>query len=491
MNIITKVKEWFNNLIKSKAEEIFNVAASTSPEMEQFIVQCSNVYKGNPKWLDEDVKTLNFAKTICSETARLTTLGIEISITGSARAEWLQKQMDNLFKSKRLRHWIEYGLAYGTILLKPNGNGVDVLTPFDFIITEVDNGVVMGAVCIDRETDEKGKIFYTRLEYNRFIEDTKEYQVTNYCYKSTSENSLGASVDISDTPWFELAPEVTMSEIESPLFGVLTTPQANNIDIDSALGLPIFAEALTELEDLDIAYSKNSTEIKESDKIVLLDSDRLFPTGGKVVKGIEGFKEKREKMKLPHYVRNVFGDGTGSFYQEINPQLNTQTRLEGINALLSQIAYKCGYSNGYFVFNAKTGMVTATQVESDDRRTIQLIKDIRDGLEECLNELIYALNVFADLYDLAPQGEYDIAYNFDDITYNVEEDRARWYSYVIAGKIPFWYFLTKFEGFTEKEAKALEDSATPQELGLFEERDKNKDNDSGNRNDNSDDNQEE
>ena len=136
--------------------------------------------------------------------------------------------------------------------------------------------------------------------------------------------------------------------------------------------------------------------------------------------------------------------------------------MTGINALLSQIGYKCGFSNGYFVFNEKQGVQTATQVESDDRRTIQLIKDIRDKLEYCINGLVYALDKFADLYDTVPTGDYEIFYDFGDITYNVEEDRARWYSYVVAGKIPFWYYLTKFEGFTEEDAKAIEAQAQPQ-----------------------------
>lgn len=200
---------------------------------------------------------------------------------------------------------------------------------------------------------------------------------------------------------------------------------------------------------------------------MLLDSDRLVPSGGKISNSIDGFERTRERMKLPHYVKNVYGDGAVSFYQEINPQLNTDIRLSGINSLLSQIGYKCGYSNGYFVFNANTGMVTATQVEADDRRTIQLIKDIRDGMQQSLDEMIYALNVFADLYDLALSGDYEVAYDFADITYNVEEDRTRWYSYVIAGKVPFWYFLVKFEGFTEEEAKTLEQSAVPKEPELF------------------------
>ena len=98
---------------------------------------------------------------------------------------------------------------------------------------------------------------------------------------------------------------------------------------------------------------------------------------------------------------------------------------------------------------------------------LELVKDIRDKLESCLNGLIYALNVFADLYDLAPVGEYEITYDFGDITYNRDEDRARWYGYVTAGKIPFWMYLNKFEGYTEEAAKEIEAAATPKTTALF------------------------
>ena len=100
----------------------------------------------------------------------------------------------------------------------------------------------------------------------------------------------------------------------------------------------------------------------------MLADDRLMMPDGMNIKGRTAIKleKQREEMKLPHYVKNVFGSDSKDFYQEINPQLNTEERLSGINALLSQIGYKVGYSNGYFVFNEKTGMVTATQVEADD-----------------------------------------------------------------------------------------------------------------------------
>lgn len=67
----------------------------------------------------------------------------------------------------------------------------------------------------------------------------------------------------------------------------------------------------------------------------------------------QGMENRRNEMRLPHFVKNVFGQDEKEFYQEINPVLNTDTRISGINALLSQLGYKIGFSNGYFVFNEK------------------------------------------------------------------------------------------------------------------------------------------
>ena len=94
---------------------------------------------------------------------------------------------------------------------------------------------------------------------------------------------------------------------------------------------------------------------------------------------------------------------------------------------------------------------------------------MRDKLEICLNGVIYALNVFADLYDLAPAGAYETTYDFGDITYNREEDRARWWQYVVQGKVPAWFYFVKFEGMTESEAKAMVEEAQSDEPTLIGE----------------------
>lgn len=473
MGIVATIKRWIGMIFKKRAEEDFQVKEITSQQMKDVISRCADMYRGAPYWVsaEDNIKTINFAKAVCSETARLATLGIKIQIGGGARGTWLQEQIDKVYFN--LRHWVEYGCAYGTVIVKPNGSGFDVFTPFDFMITESDsNGNITGIVFKDSYADNDR--YYTRLEYHHFEDAASEgdspYYISNKAYVSRHADALGDPIALSQTRWANLMDETPPimkgdgSQLDGPMFGVLRMPAANNVDLGTALGLPIYADAIEEMKDLDVAYSRNAGEIFDSEKIILAD-DRLMYDSGSNLK-TRGLPD----VKLPHYVKNVFGARPEEFYQEINPQLNTDTRLSGINALLSQIGYKCGFSNGYFVFNESTGIQTATGVEAEQQRTVQYVKDVRDKLESCLDGAIYAMSVYADLYGLAPAGNYEIVYDFGDITYSHEADKQQWYAYAVQNRIPFWYYLMKFEGMTEEDAKALVEAAQPkEEPGFFQE----------------------
>lgn len=458
MGLFNKIRGWFSMLLKSRTKDEFNITPITSAEMEWLIEYCAMAYRGNPQWEDPDqhIKTVNFAKSICSETARLATLAIGIQVDGGSRAVWLQEQVEKLYP--QLRQWVEYAMAYGTVVLKPNGDTVKMYTPGQFEVTSCTGGKIDGMVFHNHASDEAAGRYYERLEYHRFEDGV--YIITNKCFVGASAGSCNEPIDISLTPWENLQEEARILNLEHPLFAVMRTPQANNLEVDGPLSLPVFADALEELRDLDVAYSRNSKEIKDSKRTVLLDSDRLLSGGiGNLT-----------RETLPDYIKLVDGDTSteSDVYHEINPTLNTETRLTGINALLSQIGYKVGFSNGYFVFNESTGIQTATGVEAEQQRTIQFIKDVRDKLEACMDALLYAMSKIADLYLLAPVGDYEVVYDFGDITYNRDEDRSRWWGYVQAGKVPAWMFFVKFEGMTEEEAKAMTAEAEPKTPKLFE-----------------------
>lgn len=438
-------------LLKDKAKDEFNIGTIGSEQMDSWISECISIYQGEPSWLDVDdhIDTVNFAKAICSETARLATLGIGVHVDGSARADWLQEQINRVYF--QLRHWVEYGCAYGTIILKPNGDSIDLYTRNQFEVTHVTNGEIDGVVF--RNQEQRGEKWYTRLEYHRF--ENGLYMISNKCYVGKTPSDTKESIDIARTPWADLVEEAAVENVEKPLFGVLRTPHANNIDMNSPFGLPVFSEAIQELRDLDIAYSRNSKEIADSKRTVLLDSDTMLESGTRLAANHHTWEMRRNQLGLPDMIRNVKGDGREMFYQEINPALQTDTRLSGINALLSQIGYKVGFSNGYFVFNESSGIQTATQVEAEQQRTIQFIKDVRDKLESCLNGLIYALNVFADLYDMAPVGVYEVVYDFSDITYSFEEERAHHYQLASQGHFPWEEYYVRFLGYSREEAQKL------------------------------------
>lgn len=482
MGIMSAIKEWWSRMFVSEAEAQFQVAGITSGDMQKAIKNWMLIYQGEPGWIDpeEGIRTIKFAKFVCGEIARLATLAIDVNFDG-ARKDYMQDFWDHSVHD-HIRKWTETMCACGTVVLKPNGTGVDVVTPDKFEITSLDgNRNITGMIFQDYY--QEGKDYYTKLEYHRFFTanvrmpdaeeytETTYYSISNRAFISRNAGELGKPIDLNLTNWSALQPDVHITKkngdkINSMLFGVFRMPSVNDIDQSSPLGVSAFADAVEELRDLDVAYSRNAEEIFESRRMVMVD-DRLV---AKPAYRDEKGNVIRPEVKLPKFFKAIAGLDSSEAYHEVNPTLNTEMRKSGINQCLSLVGVKCGFSNGYFVIDEKTGMVTATQVESDDRRTIQLIKDVRDAMQNCLDDLFYAQSVFADLYNLAPAGDYEATYDFGDITYNEEEDRARNLTLANAGYIPKWQYLVRFEGYSEEEARAaVEEASGKEENGLFKE----------------------
>ena len=74
-------------LLADRAREQFGVQCGPSPETDRLLRRCAAAYRGRPDWLDPDpentIRTVNLAKSVCSETARLATLAVGISVAGS------------------------------------------------------------------------------------------------------------------------------------------------------------------------------------------------------------------------------------------------------------------------------------------------------------------------------------------------------------------------------------------------------------------------
>ena len=385
---------------QKEAQDKFGVETIESDVMKAALNDWVNIYQGKPDWTlpddkgNVDIESFNFAKKLCNETARLTTLALGITVEGSARADWINGFMES-YIARMKNEECEKACAFGYIILKPNGEGIDYVMPWDFCPTHATDGKVDGGIFFDHYHEPGDKWYYTRLEWQRFedvSEDVRIFRITNKTYKATGARGIGQECNIKETVWANLQEDVAYENIEQPLFSIFKMPLSNNIDMSSPLGASIFSNAQKELKSLDIAWTRLEDEIFDSQKITFL-GDMLIDEPGRPVRSrfSPGGAVDKTGKSLPRWARILPGSNTGDEYHEVNPALQTADRLSGIDHFLNLVGVKCGYSTGQFVLNGRTGHVTATQVEADDRETIQYIKQIRDSFQTATGGLIYAL----------------------------------------------------------------------------------------------------
>lgn len=482
MGLITWIKAVWNKLFRKEIEERFQADVQLSSVMEAAIDKFYCITAGRPPWMDpeDDIESINFAGYIDDVTAGLVTLDLGIDISGSERADYLQKQADYVLAV--IHDKVSEGLGNCGIMFKPNGQNIDYIEPGSFAPTETDsNGNILG--CVFQSQIQRGNYTYTRLEWHRFEDAATEdgtaarvYRITNYAYKARTGKYGGSAITNIGDPcsltevkeWANIAPDIAIENVEMPLFAYFKNPAPNRIDRTSPLGVPVWHNAMKELKDLDIAWSRKSAEVEDSKHMTFVAQSAIQ------------FAEQHN-LKLPRWVRGLeMGVDADSTVHEHVSTLLTDQRISDINSILSLISTKCGFSQGFFQLDEKTGMMTATQVEADDQETIRTIKNIRDALRDALTQLLYGCNVMADLYSDTPPELWEtlkesLEFHFGDITYSYEEDKAAWWKYRIQGDVPPWMYYVKFEKMSEEEAKAMVEESKSEQIqqetlfGRFEE----------------------
>ena len=470
MGLITWIKAVWNKLFRKEIEERFQADIQLSSVMESAINKYYNITAGKPPWLDpdDDIESINFAGYINDVTAGLVTLDLGIEISGGERAEYLQKQADYVLAV--ITDKVSESLGNCGIMFKPNGNNVDYIEPGNFAPTETDsNGNILG--CVFQSQIDRGDWRYTRLEWHRFeirrIESgiyEKVYRITNYAYKAragrmaTNQLSIGDPCKLTEVrEWANIEPDISLLNVEMPLFAYFKNPAPNRIDRTSPLGVPVWHNALKELKDLDIAWSRKSGEVEDSKHMTFVAQSAIQYA-------------EQHGVKLPRFLRGLeMGVDADSTVHEHVSTLLTDQRIADINSILSLISTKCGFSQGFFQLDEKTGVMTATQVEADDQETIRTIKNIRDALQDAITQLLYGCNVMADLYSDTPPELWEtlkesLIFNFGDIVYNRQEDMANWWKYRLQGDVPAYLYYVKFEGMGIDEAKAMVEEAKSEQM---------------------------
>lgn len=458
-------------LFKTDAERAFNIKTYLSSDMENAIQLWQALTNGKLPWVVEDVRTIRFSNTVARELASLITQNIDIKVQpaygNGEKASFIQNAIDNDFLQNAQDN-MEKVIRLGGIMAKWNGTGIDYLTPDRFLVTKFDsNGDITGCVFFSYYS-EKDK-FYTRAEWHRYdnltrksgetgeSEQIKVYHVSNKAFVSDNINEIGREIPLAKTKWSDIEPEVSIENLEKPLFSYIKNPFSNTIDPDSPLGVSSFSECIEELRWLDIAMSNLGIETENSKPLMFVDNSSINYA-------------QNNGIKLPRFIQGLdMGVNPENTVRDWTPTLQVASRTEGINFLLSIISYKTGFDPGYFVFDGqKITMATATQVESTERRTVNTVLNYRnlldrpnsngDGRIGFVHDIAYIIDTMSAMTgETAPEdyGNYELFCNFADLTANEEENKAFDYQLSLQGYMSKVRFLVRHLGMTEKEALAM------------------------------------
>ena len=503
-----RLKEMIARMIGGRTiEQTLHVAPSISSQMEDAIQLWSDMYKGQAPWVHEPsyadpsrVVSMGLPALIASEKARTALLELESEITtpteeveeenpaykepepdmygnllpsmesktikvdkpksNTKRAEYLETQYKKL--KKQLRRQIEYGIAKGGLVIKPyvveNGSKTADYTAdieFDFIQADCFYPLAFNAAGKITEaafvqTKVEKDITYRRLEYHKW--EKNSVQVVNKAFKSTNNEhdgdmsglDLGHEIPLTDIPeWASLPDNTRIDNVTMPLFAYFKMPEANTIDLSSPLGISGFARAKDLIKDADMQYSRLLWEYEAGEMAIDVDRDALnFREDGSSVMG-----HLQQRLYRPIDL------GESNTYQPYSPTLRDSQYIQGLNTILMRIEDVTGLSRGT-LSDAASEARTATELKILKQRSYQTNADIQQAIEDTLRDVIHIMNVYCDLYEITPDGEYDVNFEWDDsIITDVDQELSKRLMLMqngLASKIEtrMWYF-----GETERQAQ--------------------------------------
>lgn len=403
-----------------------------------------DMYVNHPPWEDCEVRPLGLPGAIGRELARQALMEFRLTVSGSGRAEFLNRQM--LAAEKNFLRALELGLCLGGVALKPyleNGRlWVDVSAD-SFVPTRFDGeGRAVGGVF--RSAPVKvGKQWFVRLEYHDFLPDGDGeplYVIRNRAFYSSPDGMPGAAAELEQVPeWAGLTQETVIQGLKGPLFAYFKPPEANSIDPDSQLGASVYAGAAAELiRQADEQWRLIRWEFQSGKRRIYVD-------------GVDAGQFDDEI-----FVSGPFSSD-GSFFSVFSPEFRDGPLYNGFQRILQRIEFQVGLAYGT-ISDPQCVEKTATEVLAAKHRQYVTESAIQKAFQRTLEDLVQAMDAWCDLARLAPGGAYETKFSWGDGVLDDPEvrrlDKALDAELVEKGLMRKWEFRVKWFGESEAEAMA-------------------------------------
>ena len=340
------------------------------------------LYNGRKK-VDMKRKTLNMAKKVCEDWANLLlNEKTDVSYDDEEGLKHLEEVLDNVRFWQKGNEGIEksFALGRGAFVEGYDDEGNERL---QFV-----NGKKIYPLSFDQEKiTECAFVSVSSLTTTIQIhskDDEGNYEIKTFIYEKPSKDTSAENIGTLKNE------NIVKTNSKTPWFQIVKPNIANNLDINSPVGISIFANSLDALAGVDLAYDGFCEEMRlgrarifADSRVVQFDGDKQTAVFDQEDTGIywygNGENDNKEPLK---------------FYSEA---LRTDSYFNGINNALNLLSAKVGFGENHYRFD-KGGISTATQVVSENSEMFRTLKKheilLRDVIIDVCKALMYIHNEF-------------------------------------------------------------------------------------------------
>ena len=391
----------------------------------------------------ENIDNINFDAIFSNKLANYTISDSTMDIEGeNKRVDLLNMVGQSMWKKAKKITSMAFG--YGGVIIVPYVKGGKIyynLVPQDRLtIDETDGELITGATVLAEKKTIGGTV--NNKTYLRWT----NYKVENGNMVITQQFSdeKGNKIPAPDF-WQDIQEVRTITNVDRVLFGYIKSP-INNRKPNDKYGVPI-------------TYGCEATvlEIKETMKQIVREYELKECFVGADVTMFNG------KNALPQNgLFKKIDSTTDDFFEVFDPQFRDYTTR--LQELYKRLEHEIGTSYG-ILSEVNSVNATATEIRHAMYDTFTICDDMRSNIEKGMEDFFYACNVLANAFNLSPQGEYNVSF---DWSYSLLEDTAtEWQQLTyaenkgIVSKVELRQWLKPDETLEESQ-KAIEEIAETQ-----------------------------
>lgn len=319
---------------------------------------------------------------------------------------------------------------------------IEYLTALNIIPLTVKRGKIIDVAFVSEVLQAGEKFIYIETH----LLQNGSYRVRNQYFKEEEGTLNEKPLPDGILPGFSTGSDI-------PLFAILRPNIVNNIDETTGLGISVYANAIDNLEGVDLAYNNFCRDFKLGGKKVFLNEQLTQTDENGITLTPDDVAQQLFVGMGDGYIDK---DGNNKLIHEFNPALRVLENKDGIQGQLDYLSFKCGLGTKHYQFNAGS-IVTATQYMGDKQELVQNASKHYIVVEETLKSLVKSiLWVGKEVGGVDVNVDSLITVNFDDsYIIDKESERLRDQQEIRDGLMQKWEYRVKWYGEDEETAKKM------------------------------------